>query len=114
MAATLQLPTLSGDIVLNEKPAVEAFKATEAEAQKFKQTIKEETDLAAKGMEKYFKESLDHIKEGFGRRSVFGESIELLAGGGVVAGIGVAGVLIVLSGGPAAIKTTPPALTFPP
>lgn len=76
---------ITGTIGLDNKPAVKAIHEVGTEAKGMKGSIED----AAKGAKSY-KETLHEIKDQLGKRSAFGESMELLRGGGVIMGLNIA------------------------
>lgn len=87
MSGTFQAGSIVGTMALDESPTIRALEKAKEATAGFKQVAERNlTEAGERGAEGF----LRGLKEKFGRRSVFNESLELLAGGGVVAGIGLA------------------------
>lgn len=87
MSGTFQAGSIVATMALDESPTIKALEKAKNATNDFKQVAEKNlTEAGERGAEGF----LRGLKEKFGRRSVFGESIELLAGGGVIAGIGMA------------------------
>lgn len=82
--------SIEGDIYLDNSQARAALEGTVKEAQQFKgrmdREMKGASDSASKGWKGFFND----LKGEFGKASLLGQSTKLLAGGGVVAGLGLA------------------------
>ena len=84
----MEVDAITGRIVLDENPALKAEKAVSEGARQMRNEVMGQNNQAMREMKEGWEGTLANFKEQFGRRSVLGESLELLAGGGVVAGIG--------------------------
>ncbi|HUO10070.1 MAG TPA: hypothetical protein VM008_17320 [Phycisphaerae bacterium] len=93
--------SITGKIDLDGKPSVEAIKAVAGESGKMAEAVVRNANQASemsaaaakRGAEsevRTYKEKLESLKGMAGRRSAFGETMELLAGGGAIMGFSIA------------------------
>src|SRR5437868_5732998 len=86
----MELAPITGRIELDDHSAVEAERRVADGARKMQAAVEKESRSAAKAMENNFKSSLKNINAEFGKKSVGGQVLRLAAGGGAIAGIGLA------------------------
>jgi hypothetical protein len=94
---TFQANGIEGAIGLDERPAFRSLDAVEKHAREFKgkvdQTmagVQSSMGKAAKGGEGAFAGFIDRLKGNFGKKSVFGDLLEIGAGSGAIAALGIA------------------------